>query len=55
MEAYSLFEINQYIRRVIALNFEEALWVECEINQISQTRGNTYLELIEKNPENDDI
>jgi len=55
LEAYSLFEINQYIRRVIALNFEEALWVECEINQISQTRGNTYLELIEKNPENDDI
>lgn len=55
MEAYSLFEVNQYIRRVIALNFEEAIWVECEINQISQTRGNTYLELIEKNPENDDI
>jgi len=55
LEAYSLFEVNQYIRRVIALNFEEAIWVECEINQISQTRGNTYLELIEKNPENDDI
>ncbi len=55
MEAYSLFEVNQYIRRVIALNFEEAIWVECEINQISQTRGNTYLELIQKKEDSDDI
>lgn len=55
MEAYSLYEVNQYIRRVIALNFEEAIWVECEINQLSRNRSNTYLELIEKNPENDDI
>ena len=55
MEAYSLFEVNQYIRRVIALNFEEAIWVECEIKQISQSRGNTYLELIEKKEDSDEI
>jgi len=55
LEAYSLFEVNQYIRRVIALNFEEPVWVACEINQISQTRGNTYLELIEKNEDSDEI
>lgn len=48
MEAYSLYEVNQYIRRVLALNFEEPFWVECEINQVSNSRGNMYLDLIEK-------
>lgn len=55
MEAYSLFEVNQYIKRVIALNFEEPIWVECEINQISQSRNNHYLELIEKEEDTDTI
>lgn len=55
LEAYSLFEVNQYIKRVIALNFEEPFWVECEINQISDTRGNVYLELIEKDEHSDQI
>lgn len=55
MEAYSLFEVNQYIKRVLALNFEEPIWVECEINQVSNSRGNLYLDLIEKSEDNDMI
>ena len=48
METFSLFELNEHIRRVIALNFEDALWVRCEIAQIKEARGHHYLELIEK-------
>jgi len=55
LEAYSLFEVNQYIKRVLALNFEEPIWVECEINQVSNSRGNIYLELIEKSEDTDQI
>ena len=55
MEAYSLYEVNQYIRRVIALNFEEPIWIECEINQVSNSRGNLYIDLIEKDEESDKI
>jgi len=55
LEAYSLFEVNQYIKRVLALNFEEPIWVECEINQVSNSRGNLYLDLIEKSEDNDQI
>ncbi|MBT8229812.1 MAG: exodeoxyribonuclease VII large subunit [Bacteroidia bacterium] len=55
MEAYSLFEVNQYIKRVLALNFDEPFWVECEINQVSDSRGNMYLELIEKDEHSDQI
>jgi len=32
----------------MALNFEEPLWIKCEISQLNETRGNYYLELIEK-------
>jgi exodeoxyribonuclease VII large subunit len=46
--AYTLLEINQYIRRVIALNFDQPLWIECEIGQASVSRGHWYLDLIQK-------
>lgn len=55
MEAFSLLEVNQYIKRVLALNFEEAFWVECELNQVSHSRGNVYLELIEKAADSDEV
>lgn len=45
---YSLLELNQYIRRVISLNFDEPLWIECEIGQASLSRGHWYLDLIQK-------
>ncbi len=51
--SYSLLELNQYIRRVISLNFDEPLWIECEIGQASMSRGHWYLDLIQK--ENDVI
>jgi exodeoxyribonuclease VII large subunit len=51
--AYSLLELNQYIRRVISLNFDQPLWIECEIGQASHSRGHWYLDLIQK--ENDVI
>lgn len=55
MEAYSLLEVNQYVKRVLALNFEEPFWVECEINQVSESRSNLYLDLIEKDEHSDNI
>ncbi len=55
MEAYSLLEVNQYIKRVLALNFEEPIWVECELNSVSNSRGNLYLDLIEKDESSDDV
>lgn len=55
MEVYSLFELNEHIRRVIALNFQEAVWVRCEIAQARQSRGHFYLELVEKRPQQTEI
>jgi exodeoxyribonuclease VII large subunit len=45
---YSLLELNQYIRRVITLNFDEPIWIECEIGQASLSRGHWYIDLIQK-------
>ncbi len=47
MQSYSLYELNEYIRRVIALNFEQPIWVSAEISQMRDSRGNVYLELIQ--------
>ena len=47
MEAHSLFELNEYLRRVVALNFQDALWVRCEIAQLDISREHYYLSLVE--------
>ncbi len=39
----------------MALNFEEPIWIECEINSVSSSRGNLYLDLIEEDESNNVI
>lgn len=48
MEVYSLYELNNYIKQVFALNFADTFWITCEISQVSINRGNAYLQLIDK-------
>jgi exodeoxyribonuclease VII large subunit len=55
MQTYTLFELNEHIRRVLALNFSEALWIRCEIAQVKENRGHCYLELVQKAEESDEV
>lgn len=55
MESYSLYQLNEYINRVIALNFPEPIWINAEIMQISETRGNVYMELIEQDEDTNQV
>lgn len=48
MSTYSLFDLNQFIRRVIALNLSESIWVQCEIGQCNESRGHYWLELVQQ-------
>ena len=49
MTTISLFDLQVFMRQVVALNFPEALWVRCEIAQLSKSRGHVFLDLVEKN------
>lgn len=55
VNAYSLFEFNEYIRRIIALNLPDPVWINAEIGQLSFSRGHYYLSLIEKAAEAETI
>jgi exodeoxyribonuclease VII large subunit len=55
MQAYTLYELNEYIRRVIALNFEEPVWIQAEISQYKEVRGQSYLDLVEHDENNGSI
>ncbi|MEM6698758.1 MAG: exodeoxyribonuclease VII large subunit [Bacteroidota bacterium] len=48
MNAYTLYEMNEHLRRVVALNFSDALWVRCEMAQVNESRGHFYLNLVQK-------
>lgn len=53
--SYSLFELNEYVSRVIALNFPEPIWVNCEISQVKEVRGNVYIDLVDHREDSDEI
>ncbi len=50
MEIHRLFDLQEHIRRVLALNFQQALWITAEIAQVGRSKGHYYLELIENGP-----
>lgn len=55
MTSYSLHELNEYIKQVMALNFTETIWVNCEISQVKESRGNIYLELVEQDEDSGQV
>ena len=55
MTSYSLHELNEYIRQVIALNFTEAIWVNAEVGQVKEVRGQVYLDLVQQSEEENQI
>lgn len=55
MKKHTLLELNDFIKRVVALNLPETLWVQCEISQINNSRGTWYLEVVEKDESSNQI
>lgn len=51
----SLFELNEHLRRILALNFPQPLWITAEIAQIGESKGHYYLDLVQKAAESDEI
>ncbi len=49
----TLFELQRHVRRVLALNFDEPVWVTAEVSQVSGSGGHSYLTLVQKNSESD--
>ncbi len=48
MTIHTLFDLNEHIRRVVALNFQQPLWITAEIAELGQSRGHFYLQLVQK-------
>ncbi len=55
MKTYSLYELNNYIRRVLTLNFQDSLWITAEIANANYSRGHLFLELVQKDGEESDL
>ena len=54
-KSLSIFELNEFIRRVLALNLSEAVWVQGELAQINENRGHHFLTLVQKASESEEI
>lgn len=51
----SLYKLNEYIRQVVEVNFDEWIKIKAELNQVNESRGHYYIELVEKDPDTDEI
>lgn len=51
MQTLSLFDLHEFIRRVIALNFTGPVWITAEIAEASLSKGHLYLNLVQHNAE----
>ncbi len=55
-KAISLFELNRRVRDTLYGGFPSTIWIIGEVSQINENRsGHCYLELIDKDPDNDSI
>lgn len=52
---FSLFDLNEYIKQVLALNFSNSVWVQAEVMQVKFSRGHCYLELIQKGEDSEEV
>ncbi|MEZ4987039.1 MAG: exodeoxyribonuclease VII large subunit [Saprospiraceae bacterium] len=52
---YTLYQINQFIRRFVALNLPDAVWIQAELVEADIRRGHAYLQLIEKGENTDEV
>lgn len=55
LQTYTLFQLNEYIRRILALNFSEPLWITAEIAQVGESRGHYFVSLVQKEEDSEEI
>jgi len=51
----TLFELNQFIRRIVALNAPESIWITAEISQANLNKGHYYIDLVQKSESTEEI
>jgi len=51
----TLYDLNEYLKRVIALNFQEPVWVSCEISQVSEVRGQVYMDVVQQDEDTNEV
>lgn len=55
MTAWSLQELNLFIKQVLQLNFQEPFWLKCEIAQVKLAKGHYYIDLVQKAEDSDEV
>ena len=46
--SFSLYELNEHLKRIVAFNMRQAIWVKCEVADVSSSKGNVFLSLVQR-------
>jgi exodeoxyribonuclease VII large subunit len=55
LEVHSLYQLQTFIRRALALNLAEPVWISAELAECDENRGHFYLQLVEQGDEESEI
>lgn len=47
-KSFSLYQLNEHLKRVVSFNMRQTIWVNCEVAEVSNSKGNVFLSLVER-------
>ena len=47
-QSFSLYQLNEHLKRVVSFNMRQPIWVNCEVAEVSNSKGNVFLSLVER-------
>ncbi len=55
MDAFTLYDLNEFVRRAVSLNFPKAVWLYGETSQVNISGGHYFIEFVQRDEESDKI
>ena len=55
MEHLTLYELNNFVRKVLEINLSETYWLQAELSEVKENRGHCFVEFVQKAKKNNSI
>ena len=55
MEHLTLYELNNFVRKVLEINLNETYWLQAELSEVKENRGHCFVEFVQKAKKNNSI
>lgn len=47
-KSFSLYQLHEHLKRVVSFNMRQPIWINCEVAEVSNSKGNVFLSVVER-------